>query len=89
MAKGIEQGLEQGRQLGLEAGKMEGLAEGRAEGHRELLLELLSARFGELPAKVTTRVKNMADAELLMVARELWSVESLDALAKILNNGDK
>ncbi len=91
--RGRELGLEQGKELGLEQGKQLGLevgkAEGRVQGRRELLVALLSARFGELPVEMTTQLENLTDTELLMVARELWSVESLETLTKILNSGDK
>jgi predicted transposase YdaD len=38
-------------------GEARGKAEGRAEGRAETLLELLAAKFGPLPARVTATVR--------------------------------
>ncbi len=88
LERGLERGLAQGLAQGIEAGTAAGKAEGRAEGHVELLLEVMSARFGELPADVTTHLKSLTDAQRFMVARKLWSVESLEALAELWSNED-
>lgn len=65
-----------------EEGKAEGKAQGRAEGQvlgairgrSELLLRLLQARYGDLPAEVLARVR-AADLEEI----DRWALRSLDA----------
>ncbi len=65
-----------------EEGKAEGKAQGRAEGQvlgairgrGELLLRLLQARYGDLPAEVLARVR-AADLEEI----DRWALRSLDA----------
>ena len=59
-----QEGIKKGRQEGLQEGRQEGLQEGR----QEALVLLLERRFGELPATVRQRI------------REIQSAEQLDAL---------
>ena len=63
-------------------GRKEGRDEGRTEGERILLLRLLRARFGELPAAAVARVE-AADVALL----ERWGERVLGAktLAEVLD----
>jgi len=72
----------QGRDDGRDEGRDEGRREGRREGERTLLLRLLRARFGELPAPVVTRVES-AETSLL----ERWGERVLTAqtLAEVLD----
>jgi hypothetical protein len=60
----------------------QGRAEGRAEGARSMLLRLLRARFGELPASVVARVES-SEASVL----ERWGDRVLSAktLADVLD----
>lgn len=58
-------------------GKNEGKAEGKAEGRRELLVELLEARFGRLPATQRRRVTAATDAQLRRWSARLLSAERL------------
>ncbi len=80
--KGLAQGHAEGRAEGLE----EGEAKGRVQGRFEILLEVMTARFGELPANVTTRLQSLTDPELSIVARNLASVESREALFQLLDD---
>ena len=71
---------------GWERGLAEGEVKGRAEGHLEVLLEIATARFGVLPPTVTARLRNLTDSQLLIVARGLLSMESVEALTQLLND---
>jgi hypothetical protein len=68
---------EKARELGLE----EGLEKGLKKGKFSLLVSLLRARFGELPAPVIARIETASSAEL-----EHWAVRVLSAntLAEVL-----
>ena len=54
--------------------KMEGLAEGRQEGQATMLGNLLTRKFGPLPASVQQRLKNAPPQDL-----QTWSLALLDA----------
>jgi predicted transposase YdaD len=54
---GLQRGLERGMQQGLEQGMLRGQELGQELESRRVLLKLLRHRFGELPAKVITRVE--------------------------------
>ncbi|WP_280397163.1 DUF4351 domain-containing protein [Nocardia carnea] len=56
------------------AGWAEGRAEGRVEGETRMLLRLLAAEFGVLPAETVERVRS-ADTEEL----EVWTLRMLTA----------
>jgi predicted transposase YdaD len=58
--EGREEGREEGRQEGREQGREEGLRLGRASA----LLELLQAKFGEVPPEVVDRVRSAGEGEL-------------------------
>jgi len=65
------------------AEKMENRAysKGRLEGARELAVQLLSERFGDLPARILERVGQIASLEeLTRLAKRAQNVESLDEL---------
>jgi predicted transposase YdaD len=64
-------------------GRAEGRAEGRLEGERALLLRLLRARFGELPAAALRRIEAAESATL-----ERWGERVLTAgsLAEVLED---
>jgi hypothetical protein len=57
--------IREGRNEGIREGRNEGIREGRKEGECSLLLRLLRARFGELPAATVARIEaaDMADLE--------------------------
>jgi len=66
-----------------EEGRREGRQEGRLEGERTMLLRMLTARFGQLPATVTARVGAAAVEEI-----EGWAERVLVAktLAEVLGD---
>ncbi|MBI5497289.1 MAG: Rpn family recombination-promoting nuclease/putative transposase [Deltaproteobacteria bacterium] len=72
-----QQLIEQGRQQGLQQGLQQGVQQGVQQGQRALLLTLLSARFGELPAWVTQRVDSGGSADVEQWARRLVSAAAL------------
>lgn len=72
--EGRVKGLAEGRAKGQAEGRAEGQAEGRAEGRAAILLKLLHARFGDLQAEVTDRVRNASVEQL-----DLWAVAVLEA----------
>jgi len=55
-------------------GRSEGLEEGRIDGERRLLLRLLRARFGELPASAVARLETADMADI-----ERWGERMFDA----------
>jgi len=75
--EGREQGLEQGREQGLEQGREQGLEQGREEGQRELLLDMISDRFGAIPAEIEARVRSARSDDLRLWTKRLLSASSL------------
>ena len=69
-ADALERGLERGLEQGLERG----LEQGRVEGQAALLLEVLAARFGELPEAQCSRVRAADEASL-----RAWALRALTA----------
>jgi predicted transposase YdaD len=55
-------------------GRLEGRVEGRVEGHAELLLKLLAARFGRVPAETRARILAASEATVTR-----WSIRVLTA----------
>ena len=72
---------EKARELGLKEGLEKGLEKGLKDGKLDLLLRLLRARFGELPAAAVARIQAAGTAEL-----EQWvdRVLSATTLAEVL-----
>jgi hypothetical protein len=58
-------------------GRAEGKAEGKAEGRAEVLLRQLAARFGQLPADVTARVRAASSEALDHLALRILDARSL------------
>ncbi len=72
MELATQQGLEQGREIGLEQGREIGLVQGREIGieqgleqQRLTILDLLGARFQELPPELALRLKEVKEPEKL------------------------
>ncbi len=65
-----------------EEAKLEGILEGKREGRAAMLLDLLAARFGKLPAAVRARIDE-ADEKVLST----WALRVLTAktLAEVLD----
>jgi hypothetical protein len=62
----------------LQEGRSQILQEGRNEGERSLLLRLLRARFGELPAAAIARVEAAEPAELERWGERMFDAATLD-----------
>jgi hypothetical protein len=69
-----KEALEKGRAQGRD----EGRNEGRDEGQRDLLVRMLTARFGALPASVVQRVRAGNTTELERWAEAILFVKTLD-----------
>ncbi len=65
---GVKQGLEQGMERGRRTGKV------------QLVSELLTSRFGSLPAWSQARLETFSDDELLALSERLLSADSLEAV---------
>lgn len=71
--RGIEKGLQQGMQQGMQQGIL--------RGRRDMLLDLLHAKFGELPAGVAARVEAVEEeAELRRLSALVLTAASLDEM---------
>ncbi|MEC3917460.1 DUF4351 domain-containing protein [Nocardia sp. CDC160] len=66
-----------GRAEGRTEGRAEGRTEGRAEGRAEALLELLTMRFGPVPASVAERVRNSSIDQLQQWTARILTAETL------------
>ena len=79
---GREEGLYQGRLEGLMEGHAEGRAEGHAVGHAEgrvtLVLKLLAAKYGDLPAAVTVRIRDATEEDVDEIAERILTAATLD-----------
>ena len=71
---------QQQRAAARDEGLREGRDEGLREGERKLLLRLLRARFGELPAAVLARVEAAEGADLERWGERVLAADSLDAV---------
>jgi hypothetical protein len=58
-------------------GRSEGRAEGRARGRVEMLLHLVAARFGDLPADLRARVQSGRSEDLDRWADRVFEAKSL------------
>jgi flagellar biosynthesis/type III secretory pathway protein FliH len=74
---GREEGLKQGREEGLK----QGLQLGRQEALREDILEIVKARFGEVPYELRETIQRLeSEAELKKLLRQAAVVPSIGAL---------
>lgn len=65
-------------ELDLSKARREGIEQGRVQGQAQLLLRLLSAKFGDLPADVGARLATATDGELASWADRVLSVTTLE-----------
>ncbi|KXK52212.1 MAG: hypothetical protein IPM61_15405 [Chlorobi bacterium] len=68
LQQGIEQGIEKGMQQGIEKGMQQGIEKGIEQGLQQLrsvVPMLLTAKFGELPEDVLTKVQSIREPEML------------------------
>ncbi len=78
--------IEEGIQQGLEQARQQERQQGLQQGKRLFLIQLLVAKFGELPQSVTDQIQGMtAEAELDQLGVRLLTAESLEEMG--LNGG--
>ncbi len=62
----------------IEEGRQKGLRQGITEGRAELLLELLAAKFGAVPAEVRHRVRQASADELAAWGTRVLTAATLE-----------
>jgi len=75
---GRSKGLQEGLREGLQEGLREGLQEGLREGRQNLLAELLTEKFGVLPAWAAKRLHEASVEELHLWAKQILSSTTLE-----------
>jgi hypothetical protein len=65
LEKGIQKGIEKGMEQGMEQGIEKGLKRGQVQSLREALIEILSIRFGEVPAEIHHALETVSDSDFL------------------------
>jgi hypothetical protein len=84
--EGIQQGIQQGLEQARQQERQQGLQQGLQQGKRLFLIQLLVAKFGELPQSVTDQIQGMtAEDELDQLGVRLLTAESLEEMG--LNGG--
>ena len=76
MERGIEKGIERGIERGLEKGIEQGIEQGEAR----LLKQLLTWRFGALPAWVESQLAGAEPERLEALAKRVLDAQTLDAV---------
>jgi predicted transposase YdaD len=76
----IDEWIEQGIAQGIAQGMAQGEVRGRAAGARQMLLRLLRARFGDLPAVIVSRVENEGPEWCEDMAERVLEAKSLEEL---------
>jgi flagellar biosynthesis/type III secretory pathway protein FliH len=76
--EGRQEGIRLGRQKGIQLGRQEGLEQGRRQGEAELLLRLLRRKFGSVPRKIQTRLRDAHPEQLLEWGERLLTANSLE-----------
>jgi predicted transposase/invertase (TIGR01784 family) len=77
----LEETAQEWRKQALKEGRREGRREGEVAGMRELLLQLMTARFGRLPASVRVQVEEISSKqELRKLGRRVLAAKSLQHL---------
>lgn len=80
--QGLATGRLEGRRQGLATGRREGRDIGRREGAATLLLQLLRARFGRVPAEVRQRLAEASTVQLKQWSRQLLNAQQLEDVFK-------
>ncbi len=75
-----QQAMEKGIQKGLEKGIEKGIEQGIEQGEARLLKQLLTWRFGSLPAWVATQLAGAEPARLETWAKRVLDAQTLDAV---------
>jgi hypothetical protein len=66
--------------LWYEQWRQEGIEEGRRQGEAELLLRLLRRKFGSVPRKIQTRLRDAQPEQLLDWGERLLTANSLEEI---------
>jgi predicted transposase YdaD len=81
LQEGLREGRQKGHQQGRREGRREGRQEGLAEGMQKLILQLMTQRFGRLPAAVRKRVEEISSIqELRKLGRRILRASSLEEM---------
>ncbi len=85
-----EKGMEEGKTLGIKEGKLLGIEEGKEEGKleatRKLLLNLLLEKFKGMPMRVSDRIKQIQDPDILeFLFRQAFRCEDMKAFEGVLS----
>ena len=74
----IEKGRQQGIQQGMQQGRQQGIQQGVQLGKQSLLLQLLNAKFGQLPESVVQKVRAITgEQELDKISLRVLTANSL------------
>ena len=71
---------------GKEEGKQEGRQEGKQEGQIEMILQLLTVKFGGIPAELEINLHGLAPEKLKELVNAVLKVNSLKEFENILDN---
>jgi predicted transposase/invertase (TIGR01784 family) len=83
IAEGRVEGEAKGRVEGEAKGRVEGEAKGRVEGVRAMLIQLMSAKFGELSREQRERVEAASEEEMLFWSKRVLRESSLAAVFQV------
>lgn len=75
-----QQLLEEGRALGIKEGEARGEARRAVRGRQRIMVNLLHAKFGDLPSGVEEQLQRMSIEELDQLAVDLIYAQSLEEL---------
>ena len=85
LEKGMEKGLKQGLEKGLEKGLEQGLEKGLQQGRREAIVDILEARFGQVPDPIRSELEKLSKPERLReLGRTAVTVENLEVFQQHL-----
>jgi flagellar biosynthesis/type III secretory pathway protein FliH len=81
-AEGLEQGLQEGRERGLQEGRQQG----QMQEARAMVLEAVTAHFGETPHDIVATVQRVEDRETLhALLRQAITCPTLEAFREALH----
>jgi hypothetical protein len=84
--KGMEEGIEVGKTLGIQEGKSLGIREGKTLGMVEMLLRALFEKFGVIPPKVSSQIRNIDNKDSIdALFRQVFRCKDLAAFEAILH----
>jgi hypothetical protein len=81
-----EKGIEEGKTIGIKEGKTLGIEEGKLEATRKLLLNLLLEKFNGISMRVSDRIKQIQDPDILeFLFRQAFRCEDMEAFEAVLS----